>query len=664
MTQTANQLLGNIFQVLTKIDKKLDNGTTPNQTTSNGVVNGVTKSGFSIFNKTANNKPINSGVSMLPEITKATKGFSKNKDVKSYIKFLGDLTEIAEKADNISSKDSINDMLVSSFSDVAMLKKNIGIFNKLHSSGALNLALTGLGNLVDGYLSVSKKIGKSDMKKLHTMSDYIVKPFETISNALIKFGASMLIMGATFVLANAVLGFGGTVGAFTGTLLGVAVTLVAFVGTLALINKLMPENSENLSGLNSVSEALLNFTGSMLLMGAGFLILDKLSGGNGVGVFFTSLGAISVSLLLMCGTMFVIGKMGSLTKAGVNAIQGIGTGLLTFTASIVLMAASMLLINAITDNPFATAGAFIGGFLMVAGGMMIMAGTMAFIGSLRPLTNNGVKSLAGMGMSVLALSASLIIAAGLLYGSTYVDLGEHKSTPLFVGAALIGMAGMFALVGVMSVPIKKGAGAVALMSLSMLAFGVTLAATAFMFQKVFDVSKGWGAVATGAVGILAVVGGIVGMAALYSSVIAPMSPFVMIAAGAVGAMTLSIAGILMAMDYAGKVAKGIPDGLGESLRKGIGGFVSGIWMGFVDGFGFKANGSLAVTALKSAAKVAALGVGSALLMGLSASVIVFAKAMSYFGRGGNIKLYKQDKDGNFISGDTVDTVAAATSAGM
>ncbi|MGL5691340.1 MAG: hypothetical protein ACRDD8_11065, partial [Bacteroidales bacterium] len=46
------------------------------------------------------------------------------------------------------------------------------------------------------------------------------------------------------------------------------------------------------------------------------------------------------------------------------------------------------------------------------------------------------------------------------------------------------------------------------------------------------------------------------------------------------------------------------------------------------------------------------------------SVIVFAKAMSYFGRGGNIKLYKQDKDGNFISGDTVDTVAAATSAGM
>lgn len=595
MNQTANQLLGNIFNVLSKIEQKIPSNQKGVNTTSN-VVGGVTKGGTNVFSTKSTTKDKASfGLStllMLPTINKFTKGFGANKDATAFLKFVDTLVKVNEKASEVSDKQAVSNLIGGIFNNGKDFEKNIRTFNKLEQSGALDVAVKGIGGLVKGLKKISSSISGSDMKVLSNMSTYIAKPMKDISSALIDFGKSILIFGGTFLLAGAILGFGSATGVFVGTLVGISVTLLAFAGTMALI-----------------------------------------------------------------------GRFSDGTKQGMGVLRGISSGLIGFTASLVIMASSVLLLNAITGSPMSTAGAFIGGFIMVAGGIMVLAGAMGLIGSIAPLSEKGTQSLKGMGMGVLALSASLAVAGLLMYGASFLSLGEHTSTPIVIGLSVLAMAGMFGIIGAFSPVIKKGASTVMLMSLSILSFSATLAMSAFMFQKVFDTSKGWGDTVAGAVGILAVVGGIAGMALLYSTVIAPLSPMIALASVSVLLMTGSMLLMTYAMKKAVDATANVPDGFGSTLTTAIGGFIGGIWNGFKEGFGFR-DGNLAVSALKGAAKVAALGVGSALLMGLSGSMIVFAKALSYFGSNGNIKLYDRNSNGEFIDGKTVDTVQAASSIGI
>lgn len=594
MNQTSNQLLGNIFNVLSKIEQKI--GSTNGNNTSSNVVGGMTKGGTKTFSNSTNKKG-NASFSMgtllmLPTINKFTKGFGANKDASAYLKFVESLVKINEKADKVSDKSAAADLLKGIFSGDKNFEKNIKSFVKLEKSGVLALAVSGLDNLVKGLKKVSTSIGKKDMSVLNNMSAYLSKPLKSISDALLNFGTSMLIFGGTFLLAGSILGFGSATSIFVGTLAGISLTLFAFAGTMALI-----------------------------------------------------------------------GNFSKGSAKGVDVLKGISSGLIGFTASLVIMAGSVLLLNAITGNPMSTAGAFIGGFIMVAGGIMVLAGAMGMIGSVSSLTEKGTQSLKGMGMGVLALAGSLAIAGVLLYGASFLSMGEHTSTPIVIGLSVLAMAGMFGVIGMFSPMIKQGASSVMMMSLSILAFGATLAISAYMFQKVFDTSKGWGSTVAGAVGILAVVGGIAGMALLYSSVIAPAAPFV--AVGALGVMLM--AGSMMMMTVAMKKAidatANVPEGFGANLTTAISGFVGGMWNGFKEGLGFT-DSNLGTRALKSAAKVMALGVGATLLMGMSASMIEFAKALSYFGSNGQIKLYKRNAKGEFIDDGTVDTVQAASSIGI
>lgn len=668
MNSTSNQLLGSILTTLTKIETKVGINTNNSAVITSGTTKGVNNTQQQPKTSKTNPLLLMSGALMMPSIVKKTKGLNTNKDVKYFTKFVDTMVSLTTKANDVADKYAISNLLNGIFKDSKDLFKNISQFAKLEKKGIINIAVKGLTHFIESVSSLSSKINSSDNDKISNMGKSISRPIKDISIALLGFSASLILIGGSFIIANKLLGFGTNIGVFASTLLGISVTMVAFAGTIALIGKLNSSVESGLQVVNDIGMGLLTFTSSLLIMGASMLIINAITGSPlaTFGIFGGALLGVSTSLFVFAGTIAMISLISKGVEGGLKVVNGIGTSLLGLTGSMVLMAFSMVALNALTNNPFATAGAFLGGFIMVASGLLVLGGVMGLLGTIKPLTEKGESSIKGMAVSILAMSASLVIAGGLMFGATYLEMGEYKSTPIIIGVSLLAMGGMFALIGSMGGRIKSGALSIGIMSLSMLSFGVVLWTSAKLFQDVFNSSKTWQDNLSGSIGILAVVGGIVGMATLYSSVIAPMTPFIIAASSGVIIMASSIYLTMKSIEKSMDIVGNVDKSFGSNMTNAIGGFIGGIWNGFKKGFGITSDKGIIdgiFSTAKAGGKMAIMMAGSGLMMALSLSMITFSKALSYFGRNGNITLYDVDGNGNFTTGKTINTIQASSSIG-
>lgn len=425
------------------------------------------------------------------------------------------------------------------------------------------------------------------------------------------------------------------------------------------IKKLSDMSNYITKPLLDISSALMGFTASLLTMGVGFLVANSLLGfGNTVGLFASTLLGISATLMIFAGSIALIGKMDDGVQSGISVLNGISMSILGVVASLILSAVSILALNAITGNPFVTAGAFIGGFLMVASGLLLMVGTMALIGTFSSIINKGQNSLNGMALSILAMSLTLALAGGLIFGASHLEMGEHTNTLVAIGIGIIGFGVAFAALGSMGSVISKGSSVLFLMSVGVLSFSVALWASVELMDKAFGKEGGWMNA-----GIL--IGSIVTMASVYA-LGAVVAPAIAVTAGALLLMSASIYATSISIKKSMDVVGNVSPEYGKSLEIAIGGFIGGIWGGVQKGLGINTKGNILDTLIsggKAIGKMAVLTAASGLLIALSAGVIMFVKALSFFGSNGNIQLYETNSNGEIVGGKTVNTVAAAQSIG-
>jgi hypothetical protein len=369
---------------------------------------------------------------------------------------------------------------------------------------------------------------------------------------------------------------------------------------------------------------------------------------NSIGRFARGLALASILLipgiigakLLMLGLNMILPTFERLGDAEQNVERGaeildlMGRSLLQFTKGLVL----------------AAIGAAIGVLFtpVIVLSMLLIGGAFAILGSADKLIRPGAKSLRVMGRSLISFSIGLVTFA---LASMFV-----LSNPIILLAmvgTLILLGGAFAILGIVSAPIRKGASALFLMGISLIAFSIGYFIFSLVTKNVTleqigiqsSILLGLG-LAIGLIGM--------GLASVVKGTIA-------IALMGIGLLIFGLGYLPFAAIVKGTTAEDVAQQAGLLLALGL---------------EFAAAGLAAILIMPGAAAYAAVGIGLALLsIGLKAIkkvdftekdsiklVTMLSGVKSAFLGGDNAEKGFFSKLGGAITG-TVDSVAMIAAAG-
>lgn len=435
-------------------------------------------------------------IPQIPKLVVAYKGFKIAKSVAPFVgaftsaivglagagisKIAGKLFGISkgQKEVGVSSRESVKSTMESAKAFM-MLGAGVALISGgffLLAQGAKAVADSGplAVGVLAGLVAVVAGLGLGMMKMLSTMSGG-TKKLAAMSQAMIAFGASLLIVSAAFyVLSSAAINL-----ASAGPLaIGVMVGMVAAIAGLMIVAKMVGP------ALTAGAVGLLAFGAAVLVAAAGMMLLTTAS------ISLANAGPLAVGV--MFGLIVVIGALMVVAAAVGPALTAASIGLVAFGAAALLVGVGALLAGAALAvvaavlpivTAYGTAGATVilqlslammafaagatlagAGCIILGAGLMVVGAGLALVGAAVIVTAAGMMLLAA-GTLVLGAGLSLVVSSIMIVA---------VALPLVAAGALLGVAGFTAL---MAVSVALGASMLLLTTSFTLLAALSLAAT-------------------------------------------------------------------------------------------------------------------------------------------------------------------------------------------
>jgi len=440
-----------------------------------------------------------------------------------------------------------------------------------------------------------------------------------MSIALFLFSGGLMIFGLALQLFD-----------YETALLG-GIVIAGLGGALWLIGKLDSKGwvSRGSIALAEMGVALGLFSVGLAIFGLAIKLFD----------FETViLGAFTIAAL---GTAVgLLGLMSGSIIPGAFALAEIGVALLTFSIGVLAYGVAIKLLQFIFDD-LSQAGKVAGGIILGIGLAFAVVGSMS--GAIIP----GAAAVTAIGGALFSFSIGILVfgVAIRLLQTMFDDLTEAGK---IAGSIIIGLGLAFSIIGALSAPIILGAGAIALMGVSLVIFsaGIMVFAGAIkLIQTIFDDLSEAGKIAGGI---------ILGLGLAYST-IGLMSPLVILGSVAMTLIgtTLLVYSIGLAV-FAGavKLATMAVGSDVDTLGDKFSGIITGI------GWAISEMGLLIVPISLGTASLALMGTSLAFA---GAGILAFGGALSVLNSQG---LLIEGKDGETIKGLGVLQSIATAMAGV
>lgn len=435
-------------------------------------------------------------IPQIPKLVVAYKGFKIAKSVTPFVgaftsaivglagagisKIAGKLFGISKGQEAVGkSSASSSKKMMASAKSFMMLGTGVALISAgffLLAQGAKAVADSGplAVGVLAGLVAVVAGLGLGMMKMLSTMSGG-TKKLAAMSQAMIAFGASLLMVSAAFyVLSSAAINL-----ASAGPLaIGVMVGMVAAIAGLMIVAKMVGP------ALTAGAVGLLAFGAAVLVAAAGMMLLTTASislanaGPLVVGVMFGLIVAIGALMVVAAavGPALTAASIGLVAFGAAALLVGVGallagaalavvTAVLPIVTAYGTEGATAILQLSLAMMAFAAGATLAGaGSIILGAGLMVVGAGLALVGAAVIVTAAGMMLLAagtlvlGAGLSLVA-SSIMIVAVAL---------------PLVAAGALLGVAGFTAL---MAVSVALGASMLLLTTSFTLLIALSLAAT-------------------------------------------------------------------------------------------------------------------------------------------------------------------------------------------
>lgn len=360
-------------------------------------------------------------------------------------------------------------------------------------------------------------------------------------------------------------------------------------------------------------------------------------------------------------------KLGrALTKIA-KPLRMISSFFLFFAVGIVAFAGALLLSSKLLKLSSPGDALLFLGFTVVS--LVVLFGMLALA---RKVVDRGTDTIRDIGIGMVALSLGIVAFAltirvlpSIIGPESGGSIGGALWTMLkIVGASVL----MFSAIGLASGLIKKGTSVVFMMTLGMitLSVGIIAMATAARYlmggaltlgqdrtaeeekdQRKKEIIRG-----LGTMGIV-----VLASTAMFA-LLGAAAAFILPGIGVSIAMSIALLLLASSTFKLSKVAKELE---GENIREQIGGLISGSLEGYVDGLKSLTGGKKGIRGIKEFLKNSALIFsGTSVLMAMSLTLSMFAKAVSAFANLGNMRVIKGYKEnGEPIFGENINITNVA-----
>jgi hypothetical protein len=474
--------------------------------------------------------------------------------------------------------------------------KDMGSATILLSNGLLKFSIIPKNAKTDYINFVSRLFDIFDKK--HTNIDKNAKNFQTMSNAI-------SVMTSTLVKLSKNILF----------ILPFEKLLIKVIGDFENVFLKLGNAQKNIKqgniSLNLISGSIKNFAISISLLGITFAGIGALFGGGGIAVTVTgiAIGMIGIASAIM---IFSDKKV----KEGIKTFNNVGKGFIILAGGISLMALTFVSISALFGANNAAVGV-----LAMTSSLLAIGGVFAFFGVLNQtgVMKRGVNAIKDIGVGFLMLAGGISLMA-LSFALSSKLLGIK---PLALGGAIavamIGVGVSFMMMGKMSSQILLG-------SLSVAVIGMGLVVLSIGIKKMFDniQDKSWEDI--GKIGTF-----LLGLSAAFVG-LSYASPFIAVSSGVVLLMGASLISLSAGIKkFNENKALDFDTNKFKELTKGL-----------ADGFGIIGLNPILMKSIR------AVGMIGRTLSKLASGVGAWAKLQ-------NIQLITgYDKDGNPIYGGHVD----------
>jgi len=319
----------------------------------------------------------------------------------------------------------------------------------------------------------------------------------------------------------------------------------------------------------------------------------------------------------------------------------LGLSFVVFAAGIV---ASSLILK--LSSPMGILGAVVGTVLVLVGVLALLTVASKF---LKP----GIKTIKGIGtgfmflsLGLLGFTLSLLLIASAMQAG--LGFGGILKSLAILGGVIIGVVGLFALLGYAGKFVKKGVMTTALIGIGLVTMALAIgfvATTAAAVSGIFTKNTGDGG--------LGIIGGIfLGATALFALLGIPVVAG-LVALGAATAIAVSGSLYILAVSVQKlvDVSSKVPKGFGKSLGAMIGGVLEGMLIGIASLTEGKTGVKGLVAFAKNSAKIFAV---TGILMAASISLSMFARALTAFANLSEMRpIVGHKENGEPIFGDKV-----------
>lgn len=651
--QTANEILQNIFGILVQIQQNSSQGGGPEKSV-----------------KAEDTKQI-------VNISTALASFAgvKEKTKVSFINFAKDLFEITAGG-KAKVLDAFSDGLVKISHALPLLSQGLGSL----SSGALwGRTSRAMGVLRDLFTLMeelgTKKSGgvKKAIKLFDEMGDALNKlgkTLNTLSTFMMVLGLSFVVFAAGLVLSSMILGSGNPLWGVV-VLIGVVGALILVFMGISQLGKYIDPGIATVKGMGQAfAWLILGIVGFVV----GLLLISLLIGtGGGVKGIGGAFGIMLLTIGIILGMFMFIGMIGKYIKPGIEVIKGIGFSFVLLILGIYLFALGLVSIAALLGESPNSKGIFTAGLILL-GSVLLVGALFWLLGQAKTSVNKGIGVAIGMGVGLFILIlAVFLFATGLILIAK--SMGESENGAgialafLIMGASVVGVVMLFRLMGSSIGTIAKGFAAVALISIGLILIAVSMMFIAEAAKRI-QALLGTGGTGDMEVPLIGTIpGGIVALGTMALIFVAAAGLFAilgipvvagLIILGSVTAIMISVALILVATSMVTMVnaVKKVGD---VNVEKTIGDSIGAVLNGVLNGISVLSEGKTGLVGaamfMKNSAKLfAAIGI----LMALSISLSMFARALTAFAVLGNMRIITgTDDKGNPIFGETVSTVNVA-----
>lgn len=520
----------------------------------------------------------------------------KPKTTQRFIDFSKEILKVVKESKGGKAFNQFSEALINVSNALPEMAKGLDELGRIKSR-RVNLALGSIRKLYDlmyelGDRRSSRRVQRATrlFRSLGKALYRIAKPMRILSSFLTFLGLSFVIFAGGIVAASALLKVGSPMGV-VGALVGVVVSLMTVIGLLAVANRFL---KPGIRAIKNIGMGFALLTLGILGFALGVLMIASYLGtGNdwkGVGKAMLVMGGV---ILLVVGMFALLGLASKFVKPGIRTVRGMGLGLFIL----------------------------IGGIFLFTVGLIAVAGLLSLSGN--------VKGIA-LAMGVMALSIGALVALFAVLGKAkkQVAMGTLVAILVSAGIMIIGYSVKF---------------------LAEIARDITNLGQSEKGEQKGPLGKILSSIGPG----LGVIGGIFIAAAGLFAVLGIPAVAGLVALGA--ATAIAVSGSLYVLAISVKKLSEVAGMIEPDFPNKLGFMIGGVFTGMLKGMDALTEGKRGLkgfaTFIKNSAKIFAV---TGVLMAVSISLSMFAKALTAFAELSNMRVIKGHKEnGEPIFGEKV-----------